>query len=132
VLRFQLDVFLRIPGLSWIAVVLTVGASVQLFRALDREVRASLAQWLPFWDRSDATVTAPTKRAQQIIITGWPALAGIAAVIGQVPICQALALALGDAAAAGVTVLAVYLCGLAIGIWLGGVLAGRRIEVLTW
>jgi len=132
-LRFGLEVFLNVPGLSWVAIIATLSGSVALYRPLHRAAASALA-------RAPAglvlePVLEPVLRSIRAGI-GWRVaglfvLSGFAGLVYQVLFSKALALTFGSTSTATYTVLATYMGGMALGAWLGGALAARRTNPLV-
>jgi predicted membrane-bound spermidine synthase len=128
-LRFGLEVFLTVPGLSWAAVIATVAGSVALYRPLHRAAAAELA-------RAPAglvlePVLRPIRAGIGSRIAGLFVLSGFAGLVYQVLFSKALALTFGSTSTATYTVLATYMGGMALGAWLGGAIASRRTNPLV-
>jgi predicted membrane-bound spermidine synthase len=132
-LRFGLEVFLSVPGLSWLAILATLAGSVALYRPLHRAAAAALA-------REPAKlvlepVLGPVLQSIRANI-GWRiaglfVLSGFAGLVYQVLFSKALALTFGSTSTATYTVLATYMGGMALGAWLGGAIAARRTNPLV-
>jgi predicted membrane-bound spermidine synthase len=128
-LRFALEVFLTVPGLSWVAVIATVAGSLALYRPLHRAAAAALA-------RAPAglvlePVLRPIRPSMGRRIAGLFVLSGFAGLVYQVLFSKALALTFGSTSTATYTVLATYMGGMAVGAWLGGAIAARRTNPLV-
>jgi predicted membrane-bound spermidine synthase len=128
VLRFGLEVFLTVPGLSWVAIIATVAGSVALYRPLHRAAAAALAR------APTRLVLEPVLRSMRLgmggRIAGLFVLSGFAGLMYQVLFSKALALTFGSTSTATYTVLATYMGGMAVGAWLGGAIASRRTNPL--
>jgi predicted membrane-bound spermidine synthase len=128
-LRFGLEVFLKVPGLSWVAIIATVAGSVALYRPLHRAAAAALA-------RAPAglvlePVLRPIRAGMGGRLAGLFVLSGFAGLVYQVLFSKALALTFGSTSTATYTVLATYMGGMALGAWLGGAIAARRSNPLV-
>ena len=127
--RFGVEVFLAMPGLTWLAMLGTLWASVALHRGLARASRAALAQPDQPRQAPAAMADAAPRRELRTVMLMF-VLSGFAALVYQVLFSKALALTFGSQAIATYTVLAVYMGGMALGAWLGGRLAARRADAL--
>ena len=128
-LRFGLEVFLKVPGLSWVAIIATLAGSVALYRPLHRAAAAALAR------APAGLVLEPVLRSIRVgigsRIAGLFVLSGFAGLVYQVLFSKALALTFGSTSTATYTVLATYMGGMALGAWLGGAIAARRTNPLV-
>lgn len=123
-LRFGIEVFRAVPGLSWIAIAATVAASTYAYhrllasfeRAPEFEPAATVSQSLP-----GAIGTREVHRVAAMFV-----ISGFAGLMYQVLFSKALALVFGSTSTAAYTVLATYMGGMAIGAWLGGRIAESR------
>lgn len=121
--RFAPAVFVEVPGFTWIATLLTLAACWAPFRRLHEEAAPMPG---PEPRRTPVAPAAPLPR---------PAIAmflasGFAGLVYQVLFSKALALTFGATSTATYTVLATYMGGMALGAWLGGLLAERRADGL--
>lgn len=130
-LRFGIPVFKAVPGLSWLAMVATVGASIWLYKPL---ARAFVMAWTTAKEsRSPAiSVLKPASGAGVRVVAAMFVLSGFAGLMYEVLFSKALALTFGSTATATYTVLATYMGGMAIGSWLGGRLASGRDNPLAF
>lgn len=120
-LRTGTDLFVSVPGLSWLVVIVTVAASFKYLRPL---VSAPSAATTP---------GAPATRMSGPDPAGLPIgllffISGFAALVYQVLFSKALSYTFGSAATATYTVLATYMGGMALGAWLGGRIGQRRSD----
>ncbi len=128
-LRFGLDLFLNVPGLSWAAVIVTMVASGMVYKPLQQACLAALSRkpshlvWEP--------VFRPVKFDVGSRIAGLFVLSGFAGLVYQVLFSKALALTFGSTSTATYTVLATYMGGMALGAWLGGAIASKRANPLV-
>jgi len=127
-LRLAAGAVLAIPALTWMAVLGTMMASALVYRPLEH-----MAQSGPIpppgkeevRDRQDPATRREFRLAALMFV-----ISGFAALVYQVLFSKALALTFGSQATATYTVLAVYMCGMALGAWLGGELVARRPDAL--
>jgi predicted membrane-bound spermidine synthase len=128
-LRFGLEAFLTVPGLSWVAIIATIAGSVALYRPLHRAAAAPLSR------APAGLVLEPVLRQIRpgigARIAGLFVLSGFAGLVYQVLFSKALALTFGSTSTATYTVLATYMGGMALGAWLGGAIASRRTNPLV-
>lgn len=120
IFRFGVEFFVGWPLLIWVPVILTVAVCAVLFRQLNR-ANDTLATNPP------APVAEATAARGDI---HWPVLgmfllSGFAALMYQVLFSKQLAHVFGSMSAATNTVLATYMAGMALGAWLGGLVAPR-------
>jgi predicted membrane-bound spermidine synthase len=128
--RFGVEAFLAVPGLTWLAMLGTLAASVALYRPLARASRAALEQTVvPAQAPSPSAQDAGTRREVRAVGLMF-VLSGFAGLMYQVLFSKALALSFGSTATATYTVLATYMGGMALGAFLGGRLAARRSDAL--
>ncbi|HXF67786.1 MAG TPA: fused MFS/spermidine synthase, partial [Burkholderiales bacterium] len=126
--RYGVELFAAVPGLAWAAMLGTVAASIALYRPLARALAAA----------PPAVLAAPPARAPSnpeargALRSVWAmfVLSGFAGLVYEVLFSKALALTFGSQATATYTVLATYMGGMALGAWLGGWLAQRRMDPL--
>lgn len=122
-LRFGYELFIAVPGLTWICTLLTIAGSIAVYRPLAREslACAALLPPMPLKDevRPDTSPDKETKR-QVRYVGAMFVLSGIAGIMYEVLFSKALALTFGSTSTATYTVLATYMGGIAIGSWLGG------------
>jgi predicted membrane-bound spermidine synthase len=105
------------PALLMLAVVITVAASALLFARLQRTAASA-----------DSTVPAlarTTARGEPWFLYGMFFISGAAALIYQVLFSKQLTYVFGSMSTATNTVLATYMGGMALGAWLGGLIAPR-------
>ena len=127
-LRFGIEMFRAVPGLSWIAMAATVAVSTYLYnrllgsfeRAPDLEPAATPGRTL-----LGAIGTRGVRHVAVMFV-----ISGFAGLMYQVLFSKALALVFGSTSTAAYTVLATYMGGMAIGAWLGGRLAESRPDPL--
>jgi predicted membrane-bound spermidine synthase len=128
-LRFGLDLFLKLPGLSWLAIIGTVAASIAIYRPLHDAAAAALLR------EPSGLVLEPVFRPIKLNagsrIAGLFVLSGFAGLVYQVLFSKALALTFGSTSTATYTVLATYMGGMALGAWLGGAIASKRANPLV-
>lgn len=123
-LRFGVQVFIAIPGLSWLLIVLTVAVCVPFYRRLQDAGAAALN--LAPHSVAEQMVTVPPIFAYERRYVGMLFfLSGAAALIYQVLFTKQLSYVFGSQAVATYTVLATYMGGMAIGAWLGGRIAAN-------
>jgi predicted membrane-bound spermidine synthase len=128
VIRLGGGPLLSIPGLTWLAVIATIGASVWAFRAMESANQNVVGDTM-IKDRSlnpSLPVTTIAWRTYGLFF-----VSGIAGLIYEVLFSKALALTFGSTSTAAYTVLAVYMGGMALGAWLGGRLAQRSRRPLV-
>lgn len=121
--RYGLPVFQNLPGFTWIIAILTVTASLIVYRRIwPHEV----------WDgTTDSTARASVVRpplelsAVKLNITAMFFISGFTGLMYEVIFSKELALTFGGMATSTYTVLTVYMGGMAVGSWLGGMLIGR-------
>ena len=130
-LRFGVPVFVAVPGMSWIAVMLTIGAGAWLYRPL---VRAFVCDWNVASESESAPAadaTTPAGAPEVRVVATMFVLSGFAGLMYEVLFSKALALTFGNTATAMYTVLATDMGGMAIGAWSGGRLAAARTNPLA-
>lgn len=127
--RFGVELFLAVPGLTWAAMLGTLAASVALYRPLARASRAALTKEEPAAAAPMTPQDAGTRREVRAVGLLF-VLSGFAGLVYQVLFSKALALTFGSTATATYTVLATYMGGMALGAWLGGRLAAQRADAL--
>lgn len=126
--RYGVELFAAVPGLAWAAMLGTVAASIALYRPLARALAAAPSAVLavpPLRASSN-----PGTRASLRPVWAMFVLSGFAGLVYEVLFSKSLALVFGSQAAATYTVLATYMGGMALGAWLGGWLAQRRMDPL--
>ncbi len=117
--RYGLVLFQNLPGFTYVAEILTVAASLYLYK-----------QVLPYTVRDH---TAPEKNhlsacfgtPDRIGIYAMFFISGLTGLITELVFSKQLSVVFGDMATQTVTVLAIYMGGLAAGAWLGGILVTR-------
>ncbi len=123
-LRYAVPLFQGVPGLSWVLIALTVGAAL----ALESRLAAAAAVASPMSTPPLTETAGPslTRRWLLPCVVGVFFLSGFASLIYEVAFAKSLALTFGSTATASTTVLATYMGGMALGAWLGGLVATRR------
>jgi predicted membrane-bound spermidine synthase len=123
-IRFGGGIFTVIPGLTWLALVVTLGSSAWAFRAMESAGAETCGgATTTTSSATDRGQTSPTVAAGRIYTLFF--VSGFAGLIYEVLFSKALALTFGSTSTAAYTVLAVYMGGMALGAWLGGRLAQR-------
>lgn len=128
-LRFGIELFLSVPGFSWLAIIATLAASVVVCRRLLREsANAVVAPQAA----SPQPLPAPLAGARREVryVAAMFVVSGFAGLMYQVLFSKALALTFGSTSTATYTVLATFMGGMALGAWLGGRVAARRNDAL--
>ncbi len=116
-IRFGTALLTGVPGLSWLlALVTVVGAFVLEGRAFREALDAAP---VPVVEVTDA----PVRGLGSLIAIFF--VSGAAALVYEVVFARKLGLVFGNTATANTTVLATYMGGMALGSWLGGVVAVR-------
>jgi predicted membrane-bound spermidine synthase len=128
--RFGVQAFVLVPGLTWVAMLGTLAASVALYRPLARASRAALELIEVPAQAAPARVQDPGTRRELRAVGLMFVLSGFAGLMYQVLFSKALALSFGSTATATYTVLTTYMGGMALGAWLGGRLAAQRTDAL--
>jgi len=129
--RFGVEAFLAVPGLTWVAMLGTLAACVALYRPLARASRAALELTEAPAQEPLASGTQDAGARREVRAVGLMfVLSGFAGLVYQVLFSKALALSFGSTAIATYTVLATYMGGMALGAWLGGRLAAQRADAL--
>lgn len=126
-LRFGLDIFIAVPGLSWVAVLATMAASVAVYLPLHRAAQISFMPARP----ARRWLTSPLAGTVGLRIAGLFVLSGFAGLVYQVLFSKSLALTFGSTSTATYTVLATYMGGMALGAWAGGAIGARRSDPLV-
>jgi len=129
--RFGVEVLLAVPGLTWVATLVTLAACVALYRPLARASCAALELTeAPAQEPTASGAQAAGVRREVRAVGLMFVLSGFAGLVYQVLFSKALALSFGSTAIATYTVLATYMGGMALGAWLGGRLAAQRADAL--
>lgn len=122
-LRFGVPIFIAVPGLSWLAIVLTLAVCVPFYRRL--QDAGAEALHLPVSKAEEVPAVSPVFAYERRYVGMLFFLSGAAALIYQVLFTKQLSYVFGSQAVATYTVLATYMGGMAIGAWLGGRIAAN-------
>lgn len=123
-LRFGISLFLEVPGLSWIAILLTTAIGVYFIYRLQNNCAAAIKDGTTAIPEAKPII--PPQFAYERRYVGMLFfLSGAAALIYQVLFTKQLSYVFGSQAVATYTVLATYMGGMAIGAWLGGRIAAN-------
>jgi|CXWL01.1.fsa_nt_gi predicted membrane-bound spermidine synthase len=122
--------FANIPGLTWALTIATIGVSAALFANLDRAWPPQVAILPEDPPRPAVAARESGQRRDLRFAFAMFLISGFAGLVYQVLFSKALALTFGSASTATYTVLATYMGGMALGAWVGGMLAERRRDML--
>ncbi len=124
-LRFGIDIVLAAPWLVPVAELATVAVGVAMFRRLKASLR------VPGVLETAQAAQGMIHSREVLTVVAVFVFSGFAGLVYEVVYAKALALAFGSTALATYTVLATYMCGLALGAWAGGWLAERTRRPLV-
>jgi spermidine synthase len=125
--RHGVRLFESVPGLTWIAIALTVGWSGWCFNRLLASAGSHVED---SGKSSPEPVAAGFEQRAQRYAPFMFFLSGFTGLVYEVLFSKSLALTFGSMATAAYTVLATYMGGMAIGAWLGGKIAAKRSDPL--
>ena len=119
ILRFGLSLVEAVPSVLWAGIVFTIVFAVISVRRLIRAGQDVL-------DEQNSHNVSKTKTSRELwLIAGLFVFSGFSGLVYEVVFAKSLALTFGSTALATYTVLAIYMGGMSIGSWLGGVLQER-------
>ena len=123
-LRFGIDIFMAVPGLSWLCIFVTCAVCVPFYRQLQRAPTCSVNDFEdPARSAAEHTPERTKHRYERRYVGMLFFMSGAAALVYQVLFSKELSYVFGSQAVATYTVLATYMGGMAIGAWLGGKIA---------
>jgi len=119
ILRFGVNLFEAIPGLTWLAFGATLAVMIRVYRPLEQAVLASDHKEMVV--KIDSGSTPVSRTSQELVYVAIMfVLSGCVGLIYEVLFSKSLALTFGSTSMAAYTVLATYMGGMAIGYWIGG------------
>lgn len=131
ILRFGVNLFEAIPGLTWLAFGATLAVMIRVYRPLEQAVLASDHEEPVARIDSPSTPISHTSRELAYVAIMF-VLSGCVGIIYEVLFSKSLALTFGSTSMAAYTVLATYMGGMAIGYWLGGRMPTDRGDALRY
>ncbi|GHD64170.1 fused MFS/spermidine synthase [Jeongeupia chitinilytica] len=131
-LRFGINLFTHVPGLSWVVLLATIIVPTIFYRRMINEQDGYLLQLSPEKLGSGIEAEKPKDDKLLKVVTLLFVMSGFAGLMYEVVFSKSLALIFGSMSVAVYTVLAIYMGGMALGAWLGGEFAERCRKPLLW
>lgn len=131
VLRFGVNLFETVPGLTWLAFGATLAVMIRVYRPLEQAILASGHKEMVV--RIDSQSTPVSRTSQELVYVAIMfVLSGCVGLIYEVLFSKSLALTFGSTSMAAYTVLATYMGGMAIGYWIGGRMPTNKGNALRY